>query len=148
VIRKLTIIAIILFTVYFVYIFSSQDKSNGRIDYKSAVQLDIPAGYYKLNIPADVTLDERQAGSIFLEAVNNTNDQSLYTIKEEKGSQTILYLLNLSENTLQKREIHPSGTIVESTWRGEIIERITYAAEYNSFTPPGMAKAESKNLYH
>ena len=69
-------------------------------------------------------------------------------MKYTSDGQTIIYLLDSADNTIRKREINASGTLLEYTWRGVYRERLQYARENNSFNPPGFSEAEVKNLYH
>ena len=129
-------------------VFKSSD-SGGRIDYKSAIKLDIPPGY--TNLSGNLYHDNgnvKQVAALFLKHFEENPADDKWGIKYNEGDRQLIYLLNISDHTIRKREINVSGTLMEYTWRGQTIERLRFAAQNGQFDPPGFSAPESKNLYH
>lgn len=135
-------IAYLSFTVF------KPSETGGRIDYKSAIKLDIPPDYKNLseNFNSAVA-DEKQVADLFMKNLNHSGVSKL-GVKYRSEGQEIIYLLDSEDKTIRKREINISGTLMEYTWRGAYLERLQYAIENNQFNPPGLSAAEIKNLYH
>ena len=135
-------IAYLSFTVF------KPSKTGGRIDYKSAIKLDIPPDYTNLSgIFNSGYVDVKQVAGLFLKNLGAAGVTKI-GVKFNSEGQEIIYLLDTEDNTIRKREINISGTLMEYTWRGAYKERLEYAAENNRFNPPGFSAGEVKNLYH
>jgi len=110
--------------------------------------LDIPPGYKNLSASLKHEVKEvRNVADVFLKNLDGAEKIKL-AVKYKKKGQGIIYLLDGEDNTIRKREINVSGTLLEYTWRGVYRERLHYASENNTFNPPGFSAAEVKNLYH
>jgi hypothetical protein len=138
---------VILAIIYLSFRVFKPSESGGRIDYKSAIKLDIPPGFKNLSASLmQGSTDVKNIADLFLKNLNNSAGK--LGIKYTSGGQEIIYLLDSESNIIRKREINVSGTLLEYTWRGVYLERLQYASENNTFNPPGFSAAEVKNLYH
>ncbi len=52
------------------------------------------------------------------------------------------------EPRILERIAGPTGTRLESEFRGDLAARLAWAAEHESFAAPGTSAGESRNLYH
>ena len=60
----------------------------------------------------------------------------------------IYWLADVQGDQIEERRAAPSGTRVQTVWRGAILERLRWARDHGDFTVPGMAPPERRNLYH
>jgi hypothetical protein len=60
----------------------------------------------------------------------------------------IYWLADVQGDLIEERRAGPSGTRLETVWRGAIRERLRWARDHGDFTVPGLAAPERKNLYH
>ena len=49
---------------------------------------------------------------------------------------------------LVERGANPSGTRLETSYSGDVAQRLAWAAEHETLDGPGMPAGESHNLYH
>jgi len=146
--KSILYILIIIFVIYFSFTLFKSSETSAPKDYKSAVKLDIPPGYKNLsaNLKHD-TADLKAVADVFLKSLENATQTKL-AVKYAKDGQILIYLLNSADNSIRKRQINPSGTLLEYTWRGMPRQRLEYARMHNTLDVPGSDAAEVKNLYH
>ena len=147
--KSILYILVIFFVVYLSFTLFKSSEISAPKDYKSAVKLDIPPAYKDLS--ADLLPEARDVKAIanlFLENLDSFAGQTKWAVKYKADGQILIYLLNSADNSIRKRQINPSGTLLEYTWRGMYRERLEYAAGHNNFDLPGSAAPEVKNLYH
>ncbi len=60
----------------------------------------------------------------------------------------VYWLADAAQDLLEERSAAASGTRLQTTWRGGIRERLSWARTHGNFDAPGLPPAERKNLYH
>lgn len=60
----------------------------------------------------------------------------------------IYWLADVQGDLVEERRAGPSGTRLQTVWRGAVRERLRWARDHGDFTVPGLAPPERKNLYH
>lgn len=60
----------------------------------------------------------------------------------------IYWLADVQGDLLEERRAGPSGTRLQTVWRGAVRERLRWAYDHGDFTVPGLAPPERRNLYH
>jgi len=60
----------------------------------------------------------------------------------------VYWLADIQGDLIEERRAAPSGTRLETVWRGAVRERLRWARDHGDFTVPGLAPPERKNLYH
>jgi len=115
----------------------------------AGVILTPPPGY--LIIP-----HENNDTVLSLKQIANELDKILKQHPEEKKiclKYTILgknsfVLVDLTNDIIQKMAANATGTVVQTTWKRNVNERIRWCQRNGNFTPEGLAEPVSRNLYH
>jgi hypothetical protein len=69
-------------------------------------------------------------------------------VRFERQGAEVYWLADLAADQLEEREAGPSGTRLQTVWRGAVRERLRWARVHGDFTVPGLAPPERRNLYH
>ena len=69
-------------------------------------------------------------------------------LRFERGGSTVYWLADIDGDLLEERSAGPSGTRLQTVWRGRIRERLRWARANGDFSSPGLPPPERKNLYH
>jgi hypothetical protein len=60
----------------------------------------------------------------------------------------VYWLADPGADLLEERSAGASGTRLQTTWRGGLRERLSWAQTHGSFDAPGLPPGERANLYH
>lgn len=69
-------------------------------------------------------------------------------LRFEREGSVVYWLADVDGDVLEERSAGPSGTRLQTVWRGQIRERLRWARANGDFTLPGLPPPERKNLYH
>jgi len=69
-------------------------------------------------------------------------------IKFQRAGGTVYWLADVPGDFLEELASEPSGTRLQTVWRGHIRERLSWAREHGDLAAPGLPAGEGKNLYH
>lgn len=69
-------------------------------------------------------------------------------IRFQRAGSTVYWLADPPGDSLEELASGPSGTRLQTVWRGRLQERLAWAREHGDFEAPGMPAGEKKNLYH
>ncbi|HEX9944177.1 MAG TPA: hypothetical protein VGG03_19375 [Thermoanaerobaculia bacterium] len=69
-------------------------------------------------------------------------------IRFERQGAVVYWLVDLEGDVLEERSAGPSGTRLQTVWRGRARERLRWARDHGDFTVPGLPPPERRNLYH
>lgn len=136
-----------LVLLFFIWVFSALPGENNQpLDELSGVILAAPPGYKMIALPGDVTsLDLAQA---LEKAYRDFPFEKKLGLQYEQSGTTNFLLLNRQANIIQKLATNSYGTVVQTTWRGAIDQRLQSGLSSGDFTPEGFTPPEEKNLYH
>jgi len=115
----------------------------------AGVILTPPPGY--LIIP-----HENTDNFLSLKQIANELDKILKQHPEEKkiclkytvSGKDSFVLVDLTNDVVQKMAANATGTMVQTTWKRNVNERIRWCQLNGNFTPEGMTDSVSRNLYH
>jgi hypothetical protein len=127
----------------FGWFFVSQ-LGSGRTDDLAGVMLAPPPGY---------SIVEHQelapmAAAAELEAQLRRPGANQVGIRFERGGAVVYWLADLKGDFLEERAAGPSGTRLQTVWKGRIRDRLAWARIRGDFSLPGLPPPERKNLYH
>ncbi len=136
-----------LVLLFFLWIFSSLPQgTNHSLDELSGVILAAPPDYNIISLPGEVTaLDAAKA---LEKAYRDFPFEQKIGLKYEQNGNTNFLLLNRQASTIQQLATNTYGTVVQTTWRGAIDQRLQSGLSNGDFTPEGFSPPEEKNLYH
>jgi hypothetical protein len=69
-------------------------------------------------------------------------------IRFQHAGGTVYWLADVPGDFLEELSSGPNGTRLQTTWRGSVRERLSWAREHGDFAAPGLPAGERKNLYH
>jgi hypothetical protein len=69
-------------------------------------------------------------------------------VRFKRQGDDVYWLADPAADLLEERAAGASGTRLQTTWKGEIRRRLSWARTHGSFDAPGLPAAERKNLYH
>jgi hypothetical protein len=128
----------------FGWFFVSELGSGGSGDGLAAVVQGPPPGY---------ALVERgslspAAAAGELEALALRPGAGKVGVRFEHQGAEVYWLADLAGDQIEERQAGPSGTRLQTVWRGAVRERLRWARVHGDFTVPGLAAPERRNLYH
>lgn len=131
----------------FFWIFSAlSDGNTHSLDELSGVILAAPPGYKIIAMSGEVSsLETAQA---LEKAYRDFPFEQKIGLQYEKNGSTNFLLLNRQTSIIQKLATNTYGTVVQTTWRGAIDQRLQTGLTNGDFTPAGFSPPEEKNLYH
>ena len=127
----------------FGWFFVSQ-LGSGRRDGLAGVLLSPPPGYAIVErgeLPPTSAAAEL-AGAIL------RPDGDRVGIKFQRPGATVYWLADVPGDRLEELASGPSGTRLQTVWRGRLRERLSWARDHGDFSVPGLSPPERKNLYH
>ena len=69
-------------------------------------------------------------------------------LKYSSGGGDAYLLVDRYEETIQQLAANANGTAVQTTWKGNIDQRIQWCKEHGDFTVEGLPEPITRNLYH
>lgn len=117
---------------------------SGRPEELAAVVLAPPPGY---------AITERgelspAAAAAELEAQLLRHVGSKVGVRFERQGTVVYWLADAAEDLVEERSAGPSGTRLQTFWRGGLRERLRWARTHGDLAVPGMPPPERANLYH
>jgi hypothetical protein len=88
------------------------------------------------------------AAAAELEAQVQRSGANQVGIRFERRGAVVFWLADVREDFLEERAAGPSGTRLQTVWKGRIRDRLAWARLHGNFDPPGLPPPERKNLYH
>lgn len=128
----------------FGWFFVSELGSGRRSDEPAAVLQGPPPGY------AIIEAGEMSpaAAAAELESQSLRPGADKVGVRFAQQGAEIYWLADVQGDLIEERRAGPSGTRLQTVWRGALRERLRWARDHGDFTVPGMAPPERKNLYH
>lgn len=127
----------------FGWFFVSQ-LGTGRSDRLAGVLLSPPPGYAILDRGE---MAPRAAAADLADRIQGSQAGKV-GIKFQRAGGTVYWLADVPGDSLEELASGPSGTRLQTVWRGHLQERLSWAREHGDFAAPGLPAGERKNLYH
>jgi hypothetical protein len=127
----------------FGWFFVSQ-LGTGRSDRLAGVLLSPPPGYV---IAERGELAPSDAAVLLAGQIQGPRTDKVGIRFQHEGS-TLYWLADVPGDSLEELASAPSGTRLQTVWRGHVRERLDWAREHGNFSAPGLPAGEKKNLYH
>lgn len=115
---------------------------SGPADELAGVMLAPPPGY------AIVELGELTPAAAAAELEARVQRGGKVGLHFKRGGSEVYWLADVEGDFLEERSAGPGGTRLQTVWRGQIRERLSWARTHGDFTAPGLPPPERKNLYH
>jgi hypothetical protein len=125
----------------FGWFFVSQ-LGTGRSDGLAGVLLKPPPGY------AIAERGELAPTAAAAELESRLQGPDKVGLKFQRAGSTVYWLADLPGDSIEELASGPSGTRLQTVWRGHVRERLNWAREHGDFSVPELAPGETKNLYH
>jgi hypothetical protein len=135
-------LVIIVAVAGFGWFFVSQ-LGSGRTDSLAGVLLSPPPGYA---IVERGELAPTAAAAELAGQVRGRTDK--VGLRFQHAGATVYWLADGPGDFLEELASAPSGTRLQTVWRGRIGERLSWARAHGDFAAPGLPPGEKKNLYH
>lgn len=117
---------------------------SGRTDDLAGVMLGPPPGFA---IVEHGELSPRAAAAE-LEAQVQRPGADKVGIRFERQGSKVYWLADVGGDFLEERAAGPSGTRLQTLWKGGARDRLAWAQAHGDFEVPGLPPPERKNLYH
>jgi hypothetical protein len=127
----------------FGWFFVSQ-LGSGHPDRLAGVLLTPPPGYV---IAERGELAPADAAALLAGQVEGPRPDKV-GVRFQRGGATVYWLADVPGDTLEELESAPSGTRLQTVWKGNLRERLSWAREHGDLAAPGLPVGERKNLYH
>jgi len=132
-----------LFTSFFV----SQLGSSGRGAEPSGVRFAAPAGY---RVIEGGETSRRDAANRLAAELERSPNEPRVALHFTSGGFELFWLVDRAASVEQLVELAagPTGTRLETTYRGEVAARLAWAGVHGDLDTPGTTPGESRNLFH
>ena len=127
----------------FGWFFVSQ-LGHGPTDRLAGVMLSPPPGFA---IVERGEMAPTAAAAALAERVRSPQTERV-GLKFQRMGSTVYWLADGPGDFLEELASGPSGTRLQTVWRGRIGERLSWARTHGDFSAPGLPPGEKKNLYH
>lgn len=126
---------------------------SGPTDELAGVMLAPPPGYAVVErgelAPAAAAAElEAQVQRAVSDGVGGVDGVGKVGLRFERRGSVVYWLADVERDFLEERSAGPSGTRLQTVWKGRIRERLSWARTHGDFTVPGLPLPERKNLYH
>jgi hypothetical protein len=133
----LLLAALAAFGWYFV-----SQLGSGPTDELAGVMLAPPPGY------AVVERGELAPAAAAAELEARIQRGGKVGLRFQRAGSEVYWLADVEGDLLEERSAGPGGTRLQTVWKGNIRERLSWARAHGDFTMPGLPPPERKNLYH
>jgi hypothetical protein len=117
---------------------------SGRTDDLAGVVLAPPPGF---EVTERGELSPSQVAAELESAIARAASGKVGIRFERQGS-TVYWLADLGADLLEERAAGPSGTRIQTVWRGGVRDRLRWARTHGDLAVPGLPPPERANLYH
>lgn len=138
-------VSLLLLLMMFVSIPRGGDK---KLSDLSGVILAPPQGYLIIDDGQNDDLSGQEAAEKLLGLTERYPQEQKLGLKFRHASADGYYVIDLEKNIIQKIAANEFGTVVQTTWRGRLKERLAAAIAEGDFAPQGFSPPVSQNLYH
>jgi hypothetical protein len=128
----------------FGWFFVSQLSTGAPPDRLAGVLLSPPPGYA---IAERGELAPTAAAAELAERIQGSQAGKV-GIRFQRAGGTVYWLADVPGDSLEELASAPSGTRLQTVWRGSLRERLSWAREHGDFAAPGLSAGEQRNLYH
>ena len=146
--RKIILAGAIIALFLWIF-FSIPRQSTEKVSRLSGVIPAPPPGFYIVSPDnPDQELTLKQIAGKLKKIIRQNPGKKKIGLKITLSETKSFFLVDFPNAFIRKTTANATGTVVQTTWKGSVNERIRWCTENGSFTPPGLSFPEIRNLYH
>jgi len=146
--KIIVLVGVFAAALYVSYYFSKPAESS-KPSHLSGVIITAPPEFFIVSTATpEKDLTNREAAAEMEDILIKYPSQLKLALKYSSGGGEAYLLVDRTEETIQQLAANAYGTAVQTTWKGNIEQRIQWCKEHGDFTVEGLSEPVSRNLYH
>lgn len=139
----------VLAAALYVWYYFSKPSESARPSHLSGVIITAPPEFFIVPTTSpEKDLSAREAADEIEDILIKYPAQAKLGLKYSSEGGDAYLLVDRSEETIQQLAANSYGTAVQTTWKGNVDQRIQWCKEHGDFTVEGLPEPVSRNLYH
>ncbi len=115
----------------------------------AGVILTPPPGYFLISLEnGEKGLSLKEIADELDKILKQYSDKQKIGLKYRYSGKDSFVIVDLDKDIIQRLAANATGTVVETTWKKGVYERIRWCRLNGDFTPEGLAAPTTRNLYH
>lgn len=147
--KKIAGVVVVLIFAYMLYFSFSMNQPSPRDSGPAGVILAPPPSFYMVDMDNhDADLLPTEAAQALVKIRQANPEKGQIGLSYQLNGKKAFFLADFLEDKLQQTVANTYGTAVQTTWKGEVEKRLSWARTKGSFDVPGLTEPQSRNLYH